>query len=198
MTNQTPTQGQARPQGRPEAAGQPAAPAPGPAPAQGVRRTGSGAPPFPGVKAVVLGTLATVVSLVVLVGLGEATGHLLMIAPLAATAMIICGSPALPPAQPRNVVIGQLGSGALGLAAAALFGHSLWVAAVAAGLSAGLMTALRAIHAPAAATAVLAVLQHPEPVRFLVLLTIGSVLLVLLGLVASKAGAMGKYPTYWW
>ncbi|MFC8510867.1 HPP family protein [Streptomyces sp. NPDC057411] len=159
---------------------------------------GSGAPPFPGAKAAVLGTLATAVSLLVLVALGEATGQLLMIAPLAATAMIVCSTPALPPAQPRGVLLGQVGSGVLGLAATALFGHTLWVAAVAAGLSVGLMLLLRAVHAPAAATAVLAVLQHPAPLRFLVLLAIGSALLVLIGLIASKAGVIAKYPTYWW
>ncbi|MEV6332926.1 HPP family protein [Streptomyces sp. NPDC051909] len=186
MSNQTQT---------PAPGAQPPAPPPAaPAAAKG----GSGAPPFPGTKPAVLGTLATVVSLVVLVALGEATHHLLMIAPLAATAMIVCSTPALPPAQPRNVVLGQLGSGVLGLAAVALFGHSLWVAAIAAGLSVGLMLVLRAVHAPAAATAVLAVLQDPKPVGFLVLLGIGSVLLVLIGLIASKAGVIAKYPTYWW
>ncbi|MFJ3901603.1 HPP family protein [Streptomyces sp. NPDC090025] len=176
MSNQTPTQ----------------------TPAPSAPKGGSGAPPFPGPRPALLGTLTTVVSLLVLVALGKATGHILMIAPLAATAMIICSTPALPPAQPRGVVLGQLGSGALGLIAVALFGHSLWTAAVAAGLSVGLMLLLRAVHAPAAATAVLAVLTDPQPVRFLVLLAIGSVLLVLIGLIASKAGAIAKYPTYWW
>ncbi|MFF6773499.1 HPP family protein [Streptomyces sp. NPDC012637] len=192
MSNQTPTQTPA-PGTSPGPSPAPAAPAPAAAP-----KGGSGAPPFPGAKPALLGTLATVASLVVLVALGEATGHLLMIAPLAATAMIICSTPALPPAQPRGVVLGQLGSGALGLVAVALFGRSLWAAAVAAGLSVGLMLLLRAVHAPAAATAVLAVLQDPRPVSFLVLLAVGSVLLVLLGLIASKAGVIAKYPTYWW
>ncbi|MGW4162385.1 HPP family protein [Streptomyces sp. NPDC004788] len=192
QTTQTPSPAQNAPQaGAPQAAGQAAA-------QSAARKRGSGAPPFPGAKPALLGTLATLVSLVVLVALGQATGQLLFIAPLAATAMIICSTPALPPAQPRNVVLGQLGSAVLGLAAAALAGHNLWVAAVAAGLSVGLMLLLRAIHAPAAATAAVVVLQHPAPVPFLVLLAIGSVLLVLVGLVASKAGAIAKYPTYWW
>ncbi|WP_405858909.1 HPP family protein [Streptomyces sp. NBC_00090] len=178
MSNQTRTTGAAAPPARSRWAG--------------------GAPPFPGARPTALGTLATIVSLLILVALGEATGHLLMIAPLAATAMIICGSPALPPAQPRGVVLGQVGSGVLGLVAVALFGDSLWVASVAAGLSVALMLLLRAVHAPAAATAVLAVLQDPAPVSFLVLLAVGSALLVLVGLVASRLGVIGKYPTYWW
>ncbi|MEU9294890.1 HPP family protein [Streptomyces sp. NPDC048266] len=161
-------------------------------------RWAGGAPPFPGPRPAALGTLVTVVSLVILVALGEATGQLLMIAPLAATAMIICSTPLLPPAQPRGVMLGQVGSGVLGLAAVALFGRSLWVAAVAAGLSVGLMLLLRAVHAPAAATAVLAVLQDPAPLRFLVLLAVGSALLVLVGVLASRLGVTGKYPTYWW
>ncbi|MFB7666564.1 HPP family protein [Kitasatospora sp. NPDC056138] len=156
------------------------------------------APPIPGARALVLGTVTTTVALLVLVALGKAAGQVLLVAPLAATAMIVCASPALPPAQPRSVLLGQLGSAALGLLAGALAGHSLWSAAVAAGLSVGLMALLRAVHAPAAATAALVVLQHPAPVRFLVLLAVGSVLLVLLGLLASRAGAIGKYPAYWW
>ncbi|GGV16414.1 hypothetical protein GCM10010275_67300 [Streptomyces litmocidini] len=170
----------------------------GPAAPPARSRWAGGSPPFPGPRPAALGSLATVASLLILVALGETTGHLLMIAPLAATAMIICSTPALPPAQPRGVLLGQLGSGALGLVAVALFGHSLWVAAVAAGLSVGLMLLLRAVHAPAAATAVLAVLQDPAPLRFLVLLGVGSALLVLVGVLASRLGAIGKYPTYWW
>ena len=60
------------------------------------------------------------------------------------------------------------------------------------------MLLLRAVHAPAAATAVLAVLQDPAPLSFLVLLAVGSALLVLVGLLVSRLGVIGKYPTYWW
>ncbi|MER5639729.1 HPP family protein [Kitasatospora sp. NPDC002227] len=155
-------------------------------------------PPAPNAKGLILGTLITVVSLLILVALGQATGKLLMIAPLAATAMIICASPGLPPAQPRGVLLGQLGSAIVGFVGAGLFGHSLWVAAVAAGVSVGVMGLLRAIHAPAAATAALVVVQHPAEGKFLALLAIGSVLLILVGLIASRIGAIGKYPTYWW
>ncbi|WP_441250909.1 HPP family protein [Kitasatospora sp. McL0602] len=157
-----------------------------------------GAPPFAGTKATVLGTVTTIVSLLILVALGQATDKLLMIAPLAATAMIICASPGLPPAQPRGVLLGQLGSAVVGFAGAALFGHSLWVAAVAAGVSVAAMGLLRAVHAPAAATAALVVVQHPAEGKFLALLAIGSVLLIAVGMIASRIGAIGKYPTYWW
>jgi CBS-domain-containing membrane protein len=167
-------------------------------PAPRRRSLAGSAPGYQGVRATVLSTLLTVGSLVALVAIGQATDKLIMIAPLAATAMIICASPGLPPAQPRGVVLGQLGSGAVGLVAEAWFGHTLWVAAVAAGLSVGLMAVLRAVHAPAAATAVLAVMQHPAPGQFLWLLAVGSVLLVLIGLIAYRLGVIGRYPTYWW
>ncbi|GAA5004631.1 HPP family protein [Kitasatospora paranensis] len=173
-----------------QTASRPAPPAPAAA--------GGRAPAFAGVRATVAGTLTTIVSLLVLVAIGKATGSLLLVAPLAATAMIICASPALPPAQPRGVLIGQLGSALIGYAAAAVAGRSLWTAAVAAGLAVALMGVLRAVHAPAAATAVLVVVQHPAPGRFLLLLAAGSVLLILVGLLASRIGAIGKYPTYWW
>ncbi|MEV8095687.1 HPP family protein [Kitasatospora sp. NPDC085879] len=174
-------------------------PAASPTPAQGSGGgLGGRAPAFAGTRATVSGTLATIVSLLVLAAIGRATDSLLLVAPLAATAMIICASPALPPAQPRGVLLGQLGSAVIGFAAGAVAGHSLWTASVAAGLSVGLMGLLRAVHAPAAATAVLVVVQHPAPARFLLLLAAGSVLLILVGLLASRIGAIGKYPTYWW
>lgn len=182
MTNQTTN--------RPPAASAPAGKAGG--------ALGGRAPAFAGTRATVAGTVATIVSLLVLAAIGKATGSLLLIAPLAATAMIICASPALPPAQPRGVMLGQLGSALVGYAAVAVAGHSLWTAAVAAGLSVGLMGVLRAVHAPAAATAVLVVVQNPAAGRFLLLLAVGSALLVLIGLLTSRIGAIGKYPTYWW
>ena len=144
------------------------------------------------------GAVAATGALLLLVALGQATGQLLMIAPLAATAMIICGSPALPPAQPRAVIVGQLGSAAAGAVTAAVLGHTLWAAAAAAGVSIALMGLLRAVHAPAAATAVLAVVQHPDPARFLALLAVGAVVLVLAGVAAARAGAIGPYPARWW
>ncbi|AUG78977.1 HPP family protein [Kitasatospora sp. MMS16-BH015] len=173
--------------------------APAATPAAG-QRAGlwAGSAPAPKAKGLVLGALATVVSLVILVALGKASHQVLMIAPLAATAMIICASPGLPPAQPRGVLLGQLGSAVLGFVAAGLFGHSLWVAAVAAGVSVGVMGLLRAVHAPAAATAALVVVQHPAEGKFLVLLAIGSVLLIVIGIIASRINVIGKYPTYWW
>ncbi|MCX5211176.1 HPP family protein [Kitasatospora sp. NBC_00240] len=184
---------------RPPAPARPAdAPAPPPALTALTAPTPPTPPPAPTLWATALGAVTTTVALLVLVVLGQASGLLLMIAPLAATAMIVCASPALPPAQPRAVLLGQGVSAVVGLTAGALFGRSLWVAAVAAGLSAGLMGLLRAVHAPAAATAVLVVVQHPAPVRFLPLLVLGSVLIVLVGAAAARIGAIGRYPARWW
>ncbi|MET9616630.1 HPP family protein [Kitasatospora indigofera] len=175
-----------------------AVPRPPAAPAPAAAAPATTAPSAPALRASALSALTTTVALLVLVTLGRASGVLLLIAPLAATAMIVCGSPALPPAQPRGVLLGQGVSAMAGLTAGALLGRSLWVAALAAGLSAGLMGLLRAVHAPAAATAVLVVVQHPAPVRFLPPLVLGSVLIVLVGAAASRLGAIGRYPARWW
>ena len=96
------------------------------------------------------------------------------------------------------MLLGQLGSGVLGVLTGAVLGHSLWAAALAGGLSVAVMGLLRAVHAPAAATAALAVVQHPAAAHFLALLAAGSVVLVVIGLLASRIGAIGKYPAYWW
>ncbi|WP_408607375.1 HPP family protein [Kitasatospora mediocidica] len=70
--------------------------------------------------------------------------------------------------------------------------------ALAGGPAIGAVTIARMPHSPAAATAVIAVLQAPHPVPFLVLLTTATVLLVAAGVAASRAQHAARYPAYWW
>ncbi|WP_342775470.1 HPP family protein, partial [Streptomyces tateyamensis] len=90
--------------------------------------------------------------------------------PLAASAALVHGAPALPISQPRNLVGGQLLSAVTGYAVLAVTGRGPWGAALAGGLALGAMLLARVPHSPAAATAVIVVLQAPPAVRFLPLL----------------------------
>ncbi|MCY0954864.1 HPP family protein [Streptomyces sp. H27-S2] len=158
----------------------------------------SKAPPRPPWAAVAVATAAAVAGLVALVGLGFVMGQALLIPPLAASAALVYGAPALPLAQPRSVIGGQLLSACVGFAVGAVVGSSLWAAAVAGGLALGAMMAARTPHSPAAATAVIVVVTEPDASLYLPLLALAAALLVLVGVLAARLRPGPVYPTYWW
>jgi CBS-domain-containing membrane protein len=119
----------------------------------------SGAPARPDIATVLSGTAISIAGLTALVALGFASGHMLLLPPLAGSMALIAGAPTLPLAQPRNVVGGQLLSASVGLGLG-LVSHSLWAAAIAGGLAFGVMALARMTHSPAAATAIIAVMHR--------------------------------------
>jgi CBS-domain-containing membrane protein len=96
-----------------------------------------------------------------------------------------CWWPALPLAQPRNVVGGQIVSALTGFIVLLVGPPGVWTAAVAGGLALGAMLVLRVSHSPAAATAVIVALQAPPAGRFLALLGLACLILVAVGLVGA-------------
>ncbi|KJS52874.1 HPP family protein+B94 [Streptomyces rubellomurinus subsp. indigoferus] len=137
-------------------------------------------------------------ALLLLVGVGVLLHQPLLIPPLAASAALVHGAPGLPISQPRNLVGGQLLSAVVGYATLAVTGGTAWGAAVAAGLALGAMMLTHLPHSPAAATAVIVVLQAPHPVPFLPLLVLSTGLLVVIGLLPGRVGAHPvRYPLSW-
>ncbi|MFI6937719.1 HPP family protein [Streptomyces sp. NPDC050418] len=122
----------------------------------------------------------------------------LLIPPLAASATLVHSAPGLPLAQPRNVIAGHLVSALIGFATLAVTGPGPWGAGVAAGLSLGAMMLTHTSHAPATATALIVVLQSPDPTAFLALLALGTTLVVALGMLPGRIGRHPvRYPVTW-
>jgi CBS-domain-containing membrane protein len=143
-------------------------------------------------------TVFAIGALLLLVAVGVLLHQPLLIPPLAASAALVHGAPGLPISQPRNLVGGQLMSALIGFATLAVTGSTAWGAAVAAGLSLGAMMLTHLSHSPAAATAVIVVLQAPHPVPFLPLLLLATGLLVLIGLLPGRIGRHPvRYPLSW-
>ncbi|MFE0461533.1 HPP family protein [Kitasatospora sp. NPDC058965] len=137
-------------------------------------------------------------ALLLLVGVGVVLRQPLLIPPLAASAALVHGAPGLPLSQPRNLVGGQLLSALTGYAVLAVAGPGVWGAAVAGGLALGAMLLARVPHSPAAATAVIVVMQAPPAVRFVPLLALATVLLVAIGLLPGRTGQHPvRYPVRW-
>ncbi|MEU9304704.1 HPP family protein [Streptomyces sp. NPDC048269] len=155
------------------------------------------APPAPG--AALHSVSAATAVMLALVAIGAVIHEPVLIPPLAASAAIVHSVPGLPLAQPRSVIAGHLICAAVGYGALAALGSAPWAAAVAAGLGLALMTVARTPHSPACATAVVIVLNTPDPRTFVPLLAGSAVLLVLAGCALSRArSGSPRYPVYWW
>ncbi|MFD6892563.1 HPP family protein [Streptomyces sp. NPDC059957] len=148
--------------------------------------------------AISVATLAGVAALLLLVAIGYALDQAVLVPPLAASAALVFAAPALPLAQPRSVIGGQLISAVVGFVVLAVAGSSLWSAAVAGGLAIGAMALARTPHSPAAATSVIVVLTQPATATFLLLLLLATLVLVGVGILAGRSGKTPHYPTYWW
>ncbi|MFJ8159713.1 HPP family protein [Streptomyces sp. NPDC096136] len=161
--------------------------------------TAPGAPPRPSALAAFHSISAVTTVLLALVAIGAAIHEPVLIPPLAASAALVHSAPTLPLAQPRGVIVGHLIGAACGYVVLAAAGSSAWAAALAAGLTLAVLTLARTPHSPAVATAVITVLQTPEPARFVPLLFGSTVLLVLTGYAGSRVRRTApRYPAYWW
>ncbi|MGW5875986.1 HPP family protein [Nocardiopsis terrae] len=169
-----------------------------PAPTSRISSLLAGRAPEPaGPRAVAVGTATSVAALLALAAGAVAFDVPLLIPPLAASMALVAGAPALPLAQPRSVVGGQLLSALTGFAVLLVADPGIWAAAVAGGLALGVMTLARTPHSPAAATALIVALEAPAFWSFMGLLAVAASVLVLVGLVGNRVSAR-PYPVYWW
>jgi HPP family/Inner membrane component of T3SS, cytoplasmic domain len=162
-----------------------------------IRWPQSAAPARPKSMSTALSTLTSLGALGTLAVVGMLTDLPLLIPPLAASMALIAAGTALPLAQPRNVIGGQVVSALVGFAVVALIGPGGWAAALAGAVALGAMLLLRVSHSPAAATAVIVGATAPSAPRFLELLILAVVILVVFGIVGARLDGK-KYPVYWW
>lgn len=137
---------------------------------------------------------------VLLAGLmGHATASLhpglpWLVAPLGASAVLVFGVPASPFAQPWAVVAGNTLSTLIAMACVHLLGASAWSAAAAVGLAIAAMFALRCLHPPGGACALLVALSQVHQLEFaLYSVLLGSVVMVAVGIVYNHATGR-RYP----
>ena len=123
-----------------------------------------------------------------------APGALWLVAPLGASAVLVFGVPTSPLAQPWPVVGGNTVSALVGVLCAWAVPDPLWAGPLAVGLALVLMMALRCLHPPGGACALLAVLAHTtEPGFVLSPVLLNSLLLVSAG-VAYHHATGRRYP----
>ena len=127
--------------------------------------------------------------------LGELSGlDEWLMASLGASALLVFALPGSPMAQPWAVIAGNTLSAFIGVTAASLISEPLLAMPIAAAVSILGMFALRCLHPPAAAVALIVVLGHVLHYRYAIFpVMIDSILLVLAG--ACYSNMTGKsYP----
>ncbi len=154
-----------------------------------------------------LASLAGAVTGIIAVGfVGSYFSLPLLIAPLGASAVLLFSVYDSPLAQPRNMVLGHVMSGMIGVAAALLHqayfagGEKYVLIAVSVAVSIFAMQILRLTHPPAGATAFLAstaVTDTSSIALFMIPLAAGAIILVALAITFNNAVPKRRYPVYW-
>jgi CBS domain-containing membrane protein len=117
-----------------------------------------------------------------------------LVAPLGASAVLVFAVPASPLAQPWSVVGGNTISALMGVLCVQLIDDPALAAGVAVAAAIVAMFALRCLHPPGGAAALLAVLTHASSLDFVFFpVLINSTLLVLVGIVYNTATGR-RYP----
>ena len=117
-----------------------------------------------------------------------------LVAPMGASALLVFGVPASPMAQPWAVVAGNALSMLVGIGCVHAFGASPWAAALAVGLAIALMFALRCLHPPGGASALLAVLSGVHDPAFVLFPVFTNAVLLVLGGCIYNTLTGRRYP----
>ena len=117
-----------------------------------------------------------------------------LIAPLGASAVLVFAVPASPLAQPWAVVGGNTLAALVGIACARWLPDPAWAGAIATALAIGVMFALRCLHPPGGAMALLAVLTHTTNFSFVLFPALANSALLVLAGVAYNSLTGRRYP----
>lgn len=157
----------------------------------------SSAPPRQKVLIIVVETIVSFVALGIVAALTVVTREPWLIPPLAASMALVIGGAHFPLSQPRSVIGGHMASATVGVLLGATGIDPLWGSVLAGALALGVMKLMRMTHAPAAATAMIAVAPVIPRWEFVVLIGAAAAILVAVGLVGNRINR-AKYPHYWW
>ncbi|MBH1964128.1 MAG: HPP family protein [Comamonadaceae bacterium] len=106
-----------------------------------------------------------------------------LVAPLGASAVLVFAVPASPLAQPWSVFGGNTLSALIGATVAMFVPDPVWAGAIAVGAAIGVMFALRCLHPPGGASALLAALTAQSFSFAVFPILVNSILLILAGLI---------------
>ena len=118
----------------------------------------------------------------------------LLIAPFGASTVLLFSVEESPLAQPRNLIMGNMLGGISAVFSFKCFGNSSFSCAIAVAIAIALGQLFRCLHPPAGAVALLGVISQANLNFVLSPVLIGSVVLVILGIIVNRI--LKKEPTY--
>ena len=134
----------------------------------------------------------------------DRTDTLLLMSTFGASSMLLFGAPAVPFAQPRNVLGGHVISALIGVAVFTLCPASYHLAAaLSVSIAIAAMHATGTLHPPGGGTALLMVTSGPELADlgfYAVLFPVatGAAILIAVALVMNNISRRRRYPASWW
>lgn len=142
--------------------------------------------------------LGAVLSITALGLISSWSHYPLVVAPFGASTVLLFGHPHSPLAQPRNIVLGNTLAAVVSVVCVSAFGGAAWVMGLAVGLTIVLGQALRCLHPPTGAVALLRVLLQAKPGFILVPVLSGSLLLTAMAVLFSRLQQPNApYPHHW-
>jgi len=120
-----------------------------------------------------------------------------LMAPFGATMVILFGLPESPLAQPRNIIAGHLLTSLIGLIVMELLGVSAWSMGLAVGLAVTLMLVTKTTHPPAGANPILIMLTGQSWPFLFNPVAIGTLFIVLTGVIYHRWVGQRNYPAKW-
>lgn len=133
-------------------------------------------------------------SAILVAAIGKTLDMPLLIAPFLATAALKHSAPHLPGVAPRRVIGGHFVGATIGVAVGALIGDGALPVAIAASVAAVAMMGLDVLHAPAVATASVAIQNHGDHWFPITVVLVGAATLVATTMVLSPLLHGHRYP----
>lgn len=133
-------------------------------------------------------------SAVVIAAIGRTLDMPLLMAPFLATAALKHSAPHLPGVAPRRVVGGHFLGAVVGVAVGSVAGEGTLAVALAASVAAVVMMSVDLLHAPAVATAAVAVQSHGDHLFPVAVVLVGAATLVATTMILSPLLHGQRYP----
>ncbi|MDR0805733.1 MAG: HPP family protein [Enterobacteriaceae bacterium] len=154
--------------------------------------------PRPSIASIVRGSLGGFLGILLLMYLTEWSGTMWIMAPFGSTCVLMFVLPSSPLAQPRSIIGGHLVASFIGLLFIHLLGNSALSVALAIACAIAAMQILRVLHIPAGGDPLVIMLLGINDFNFLLTpVLLGSIALVLAGIVINNIGKDARYPRYW-
>ena len=154
-------------------------------------------PPSPHWRHILISGACSCAAICLLSWFSEEGLHPLVLGSFGASCVLLFGYPDSPFSQPRNIVVGHTLSTLVGLAVLFTLGTHWWSMGLAVATAIMLMMKLGVMHPPAGSNPLIVLMLQPSWLFALTPTLVGSLVLVVLGVLLINLQSEKHYPRYW-